>query len=54
MKFRVTLRDQRGDTPDIDLGEYEVDDFDGEISEDECADYLLEKLSLLLDPVERA
>jgi len=51
MKFRVTLRDQRGDTPDVDLGVYEEDDEDGQYNEDELVDYLSEKLSLLFDRV---
>ena len=55
MKFRVTIRDQRGDEyarEDVDLGIYEVDDYDGQLSEDECSDYLIEKLSRLVDRVE--
>ena len=54
MKFRVTLRDQRGETPDVDLGIYEEDDNDGEFTKDELIDYLASKLSLLFERVEAA
>ena len=55
VKFRVTICDQRADEyarEDVVLGIYEVDDYDGELSEDECADYLIGKLSRLVDRVE--